>query len=79
MLAAPDNVSVLVLATVILLSAPAPTMLPVRIWSEVDACDNTAPLSKVMVPAYEAGVLVAPSVPVSESVLVVPEIVVSPA
>ena len=33
----------------------------------------------VMVPAYVAGVLVAPSVPVSEIVLDVPEIVVLPA
>lgn len=78
-LAVPDNVRVLALATVTLFNTPAPTMLPVRTWSDVDACESTAPLPMVMVPAYDAGVGPAPSVPVSEMVLVVPEIAVSPA
>jgi hypothetical protein len=53
-------------------------MSPVNTWSFVDAWEKTAPLPMLIVPAYVAGVELAPSVPVSEMVLEVPEIVVLP-
>ena len=65
-------------AAVTLLTTPAPEMSPVNTWSFVDAWEKTAALPMLIVPAYVAGVELAPSVPVSEIVLEVPEIVVLP-
>ena len=66
-------------------TAPAPVIFPVNVWSDAEAYERVPDEPMVISPAYDAGVLPAPSVPVTEIVppealiVVVPLYVFAPA
>ena len=51
-----------------MLTAPVPVILPVRVWSVFDAYEKVPDDPIEIWPAYDAGLTLAPSVPVTEIV-----------